>query len=94
MQVLPFVHTTLGIGQLPGWAPSGQSLTFSAMDEHELREFVALYVSELADLTFNSKPIINTLTMLASENVNAASSIAAAIEKHLLTVRSWHRLPA
>ena len=45
------------------------------------------YVSELADLTFNSKPIINTLTMLASENVKAASSIAAAVEKHIYKVR-------
>ncbi len=87
MQFLPSVYTSQGIGQPPGWAPGGQSLTFSAMDEQALREFVALYASELADLTFNSKPIINTLTMLASENVNAASSVAAAIENHLLTVR-------
>jgi hypothetical protein len=56
------------------------------MDSQELREFVASYASELADLTFNSKPIINTLTMLASENLAAASSIAAAIERHILMV--------
>ncbi len=51
-------------------------------------EFVALYASELADLTFNSKPAINTLTMLAAENVRAAPSIAAAIERHVATVET------
>ena len=58
----------------------------AAMESQELRDFVASYASELADLTFNSKPIINTLTMLASENLAAASSIAAAIERHILLV--------
>ena len=70
---------------LPPTLPS--PLSASGMDAQELREFMAQYVSELADLTFNSKPIINTLTMLASENVKAASSITAAIEKHILKVR-------
>ena len=51
-------------------------------------EFVALYASELADLTFNSKPVINTLTMLASENMHAAPSIAAVIERHVASVCS------
>lgn len=87
MQCLPSVHSSQGIGQLPGWAPGGQGMAFSAIDQQSLREFVASYASELADLTFNSKPIINTLTMLASENVTAAPSVAAAIERHLLTVR-------
>ena len=56
------------------------------MESLVMRDFVASYASELADLTFNSKPIINTLTMLASENLSAASSIAAAVERHILTV--------
>ena len=43
-------------------------------------------MSSLAGLTFNSKPMINTLTSLASENVSAASSVAAAIELHIQTV--------
>lgn len=51
-------------------------------------EFMALYASELADLTFNSKPAINTLTMLAAENARAAPSIAAAIERHVATVET------
>ncbi|KAK9836295.1 hypothetical protein WJX81_002795 [Elliptochloris bilobata] len=57
-------------------------------------EFVALYASELADLTINSKPVINTLTMLAAENLRAAPSIAAAIERHVATCPPKHKLPA
>ena len=90
MQVLPtapvssnhsFVHQVV-------W----QGLTYpkiiaADMESLEMRDFVASYASELADLTFNSKPIINTLTMLASENLGAASSIAAAVERHILMVR-------
>ena len=56
-------------------------------DRQALQEFVDQYATELSDLTFNSKALVNTLTMLAGDNVEAASSIAAAIEKHILTVR-------
>ena len=55
--------------------------------QQALREFVDQYAAELNDLTFNSKALVNTLTMLAGDNVEAASSIAAAIEKRILTVR-------
>lgn len=61
-------------------------------NQQALREFVSEYVAELKDLTFNSKALINTLTMLAGDNLEAASSIAAAIEKHALTVRSFSRM--
>ena len=56
------------------------------MAVEESAEFVQQYVSELEDLTFNSKAIINTLTMLAGENKQAASGVADAIEKRILTV--------
>lgn len=56
------------------------------MDQQAMREFILEYVSELKDLTFNSKSLINTLTMLAGDSLEAASSISAAIEKHILTV--------
>ena len=56
------------------------------MAVEETAEFVQQYVSELEDLTFNSKAIINTLTMLAGENKQAASGVADAIEKRILTV--------
>ena len=57
------------------------------MDQEAMREFILEYVSELKDLTFNSKSLINTLTMLAGDNLEVASSVVAAIEKHILTVR-------
>ena len=49
--------------------------------------FVDQYVLELRDLTFNSKPIINTLTMLASENRVAAQGIAEAVSRHIQQVK-------
>jgi hypothetical protein len=44
------------------------------------------YASSLADLTVNSKPLINMLTMLAEENVDHADTIVKVIEKHLSQV--------
>lgn len=49
-------------------------------------EFVGQYVAELQDLTFNSKALINTLTMLANENKHASVGIAEAIERRILNV--------
>lgn len=44
------------------------------------------YMSSLADLTFNSKPLISVLTILADENQSNAKDIVAAIEEHLSRV--------
>lgn len=44
------------------------------------------YQHALRDLTFNSKPIINNLTMLAQENSAYASSIVQVLIAHLLSV--------
>ncbi|XP_018565201.1 uncharacterized protein LOC108906445 isoform X2 [Anoplophora glabripennis] len=49
-------------------------------------EIKAEYASSLADLTFNSKPLINVLTMLADENSPNAKVIVEAIETHLSKV--------
>nr|CAH7729204.1 unnamed protein product [Callosobruchus chinensis] len=46
-------------------------------------EIKAEYASSLADLTFNSRPLINVLTMLAEENSSNAKVIVEAIETHL-----------
>ena len=48
--------------------------------------FVQQYKMELQDLTFNSKAIINNLTMLASENKEAGAGIAEAITQHIKLV--------
>ena len=50
------------------------------------QSLVSQYVVELQDLTFNSKPLINTLTMIASENPQASSGIAEAIERRIASV--------
>lgn len=50
------------------------------------KEIKEEYTSSLADLTFNSKPLITVLTMLAEENQQHASDIVEAIETHLAKV--------
>src|SRR5271167_1015119 len=40
------------------------------------------------DLTFNSRPVIMNLTQIAGENINAASTIAKALEEHIQKVRT------
>ena len=47
------------------------------------KEVAEEYLSSLADLTVNSKPLINMLTMLADENVDHAPAIVQVIENHL-----------
>lgn len=44
------------------------------------------YQSSLEDLTFNSKPHINMLTILAEENVTFAKDIVAIIEAQISKV--------
>lgn len=51
-------------------------------------EIKAEYASSLADLKFNSKPLINVLTMLADENSPNAEVIVEAIETHLAKVNN------
>lgn len=54
----------------------------------EIEELGADYALELQQLTFNSKPIITNLTILAQENAAAATAISTAIEKHIQKVIS------
>ncbi|XP_045478783.1 uncharacterized protein LOC123683864 isoform X2 [Harmonia axyridis] len=58
-----------------------------------MSEEVKAYVSSLADLTFNSKPLINMLTMLADENVGHAAEIVDVVEDHLAKVKTDVKLP-
>ncbi|XP_036146540.1 uncharacterized protein LOC105828169 isoform X2 [Monomorium pharaonis] len=57
------------------------------------KEVADEYISSLSDLTINSKPLINMLTMLAEDNIEHAPAIVQAVENHLLKVRSEIKLP-
>ena len=54
-----------------------------------LQELLEDYARELEELTFNSKPIINTLTMIAGENLEAFSEIVGLIEARIKYVRNF-----
>ncbi len=47
------------------------------------------YRSSLGDLTFNSKPIINMLTMIAEENKEHAPAVVQVIEEHIKKVSQY-----
>ncbi|XP_049878564.1 pre-mRNA cleavage complex 2 protein Pcf11 isoform X2 [Pectinophora gossypiella] len=57
------------------------------------KEIAEEYASSLADLTVNSKPLINMLTILAEENVEHAGVIVETVEKHLEKVHPDIKLP-
>lgn len=52
-------------------------------NDHEIAES---YLSSLVDLTNNSKPLINMLTMLAEENIAHGQTIINAIEQRIAKV--------
>ncbi|GAB0098150.1 hypothetical protein DMENIID0001_138570 [Sergentomyia squamirostris] len=51
------------------------------------------YLSSLADLNVNSKPLINMLTIIAEENIEHAAVIVRAVKQHLDQVNPDVKLP-
>ncbi|KAK9537046.1 hypothetical protein VZT92_006784 [Zoarces viviparus] len=72
-----------------GFPGSQTKMADKAAREDACRE----YQSSLEDLTFNSKPHINMLTILAEENLNFAKDIVAIIEAQISKAPSAEKLP-
>lgn len=74
--------------------PNDPSTSASAMSiASDPDAFARMYNSHLASLTFNSKPIITNLTVMAHEHVQQmANVVARCLDEHIVQVSIWEML--
>ncbi|KAH9938216.1 uncharacterized protein B0H18DRAFT_966113 [Fomitopsis serialis] len=85
-----------GFAQPPMYAPPAFSYAPPAqpMFHVDPTSFRRDYSTRLAELTVNSRPIIQTLSMIAQDYTRFADIVVQCIESHIRRVPQWMKLPA